>query len=573
MSPRAWPVVLAVTVLTVFTLAAFWPGIDGDFLNWDDDRNFVENTSYRGLGLDQLRWAWSTYHLGVWQPLSWMLFGLEFEMGEMDPVVYHRSSLVLHVLNAVVFYWMAVTILRCALRRSCGIEDPRARTAPAGIHVCAAAAALLFATHPLRVEAVAWISCQPYLPAALFYQLAICIYVGGRDPTAARTLSRGRLAAVFVCYILAVTSKAVAVSLPVVLLILDVYPLRRWHSRRGRWARLGMWRGWAEKIPFIVVAMAVSLWAAAAKDYSESRVPFSAFDPDARLAQSAYGLVFYIWKTISPFDLIPYYRVPEDLSLFAWRYGLAAVGVGVVTVFLVLWRRRAPAALAAWAAYIVILLPNLGLVEISQQIAADRYSYLAVMPVMVLFGGALFTVWQRTGRNRRLARSAVVIGVVAAALALTTASRRQTAAWRDSLSLWRTTLEVDPRCAVAECQLGHALATQSRLEEAVVHLESAIALKPEFSFARSNLGAILYAQGRFADAAEHLERALAVGPALGKRDLAKTHAGLGAAYAGLGRYDAAWKHTREARRLGLEAADKMIEYLRGVSEEPTTPAP
>jgi tetratricopeptide (TPR) repeat protein len=602
---------MAIALLGV-TAAAFSPGLHGEFLNWDDDRNFTDNPSYRGLGLQQVRWAWQTYHLGVWQPLSWILLGLQYEIGELDPVIYHRASLALHALNAVVFYWLALMLLRTA--RSIGNTDFRGRESPssdcgpdaptAGLHLCAAAAALLFATHPLRVEAVAWISCQPYLPAALFYMLAVLAYLRGHRQTtttehshgpapslrtqAPQTTRWGWLAVALVCYLLAVASKAVAVTLPAVLLILDVYPLRRWGGRRSAaernsarprggssWVLPG--HVWIEKLPFFAVAIVISLWAAAAKDYSQSRVPFSSFDADARLAQAAYGVVYYLHKTVVPTDLIPYCRLPEGLSLSNWRFGLRAAAVVAITIGLIALRRRWPAALAAWAAYVLILLPNLGMVQISQQIAADRYSYLAIMPLMLLLAGGLFGLWQSRRSRRWALRGGLLVGVLAATTGLLFLSRAQTLVWRDSTTLWTETLATDPDCAVAECNLGVALLAASPggnddpapYAEASRHLSRAIDLRPDFAFAYGNLGTVLCRAGRPEDAIFSFERALALGADLAARDLAKIHAGLGEAYAALRQDDLAWKHTRQAQRLGFTEANKMIEYLRKFSKEPS----
>ncbi|MBN2562966.1 MAG: tetratricopeptide repeat protein [Phycisphaerae bacterium] len=566
-----WLTVLIVIVLVAIVLAAFWPALNGAFLNWDDDRNFVENPDYRGLGIKQSAWALRTYHLGVWQPLSWMLLGLQYELGEMDsaggaesaggmdPAIYHQFSLILHAINVVVFYLMAVALLQAGLR-----QTGRATTA---VCVCSAAMAMLFAVHPLRVEVVSWVSCQPYLPAALFYMLAVLAYVQGRRRAESPRSWYKWLAVVFACYLLGVASKAVVVSLPAVLLILDVYPLGRWGGPNGWLSRPGL-RVWIEKLPFFAVAVVVSVLAAAAKDYSDSRMPFSVFDADAQLAQSAYGLIFYLFKTMAPVNLIPYYRLPDDLDLATLRFGLCAAVVLAVTIGLAVLRRRWPAVLAMWVAYIVILLPNLGIVQISQQIATDRYSYLAIMPVMVLLAGAMLKMWQSRGRHRIAIRSALLTGVCAITLIFTLASRRQTGVWNNSIALWKATLALDPDCAVAECNLGVALLTKQQYVEASRHISKAIDLDRDFAWAYSNLGTILLEANRFKDAAVCFERALDVEPPLSHLDRAKAHAGLGAACAGLGQYDSAWRHTRRAQQMGLEVAQKMIDYLKTVSEEP-----
>jgi len=253
--------VLSVGLIGV-TASAFWPVLDGEFLNWDDDRNFLENVSFRELGWAQLRWAWSTYHLGVWQPLSWLLLGVQYELGGLDPAVYHATSMILHVANVLMLYLLVLEVLRIGLPAGAAVHPatkaqlgtskpipfPTDRPVnPAAIRLCAAAAVAVFAVHPLRVEVVSWISCQPYLPAVFFCQLGILLYLRGcRRPASTRTGGcpanqprAATLVAVFACYVLAVMAKAVAVSLPAVLLILDAYPLRRFSCVGGGAVQVG----------------------------------------------------------------------------------------------------------------------------------------------------------------------------------------------------------------------------------------------------------------------------------------------------------------------------------------------
>jgi len=552
----AWlPWVLAATIVT-FVVMAYRPVLGHGFLNWDDDRNFVLNEAYRGLGGEELAWAWRTYHLGVWQPLAWVLFGLQHAIGGMQPGVYNAVSLAWHVAVALLVYALAVRLIRVSSR-----DDLTGRRVT--VHLAAAGAALLFAVHPLRVEAVAWVSCQPYLPAAFFFFLGVFVYVGGHSDRPGRSLRAVALA--LVCYVVAVGFKAVAISLPVVLLICDVYPLRRLGGRAD-WATPSARRALVEKIPFVFVAVFVAIWAAEAKDASQSRMPLAALDVSERVAQGAYGLVFYLARTIVPTDLHAYYRLPADMQLATPRYMVMAAAVVVVGVLLVLFRRRVPAVVAAVAAYGVILLPNLGLVQISQQAAADRYSYLATVPLVLLLAGGLYAAWRRLERPAVVAATMLVVAVAGGVLA--TAAQRQTAIWRTSEALWAATIAADPECAVAECNLGHALVMKGRFAEASGHLSRAIDLRPDFAFAWGNLAAILLEAGRYDEAVLCGERALELGPDLADGDRARIHALLGEAYAALRKDEPAWRHTRAAQRLGFEEAARMVEYLRRFSEEP-----
>ncbi len=557
-------------MLCAVTAAAFWPTLDNQFLNWDDDRNFVDNEDFRSRGLPLIRWAWSTYHLGVWQPLSWCLLSLQHSLGGLDPAIYHAASLLLHIASAVVVYFLIIVVLRKAVPEV-------ALRSPFALRLAAAASSMLFAVHPLRVEVVAWISCQPYLPATLFFLLAVLSYLRGyRNEPGREGLRWPWWLLTFALYALAVMSKPIAVTLPGVLLLLDAYPLRRFAGRPRRPVRVFL-LALIEKLPFFAVGLVVSLWAAEAKDFSETRAPFAFAAFPARLAQSFYALLFYLSKTIAPRELIAYYELPADISIWARPYAVYGVAVLAISAALILLRRRCPGALAAWSAYVLILLPNLGLVQISQQIAADRYSYLAIVPLTILLAAGLLMLLDRapvaclsltSALGGRLPRATLlaILTVVIVALALT--SRRQTRMWHDSISLWNAVLAVNPECAVAECNLAVAFIEQGRYADASSCLSRAINLQPDFAFAHANFGTLLLNAGRHEEAVAALREALAKGGGLAPRDLARIHASLGAAYAAMRRDDLAWKHTREAWRLGFKQAEKMMEYLRRFSVEP-----
>lgn len=525
-------------------VAAFLPCVEGEFLNWDDAQNFQENEAYRGLGAAQLRWACTTYHMGVWQPLAWIILGGQYLLGGLAPRTYHFTSIALHGLNTVLVYVLFVQLLR--------------RTAAAwtetSIRIGAAAAALLFGVHPLRAEAVCWVSCQPYLPAVAFCLLSIMAYLRAQPPGG--PVSARWLLACFGLFVAAILCKAVAVSLPVVLLILDIYPLRRWgDAKAGRRQATG--RILLEKLPFFAVSLAASVWAMAAKEYTETRSPIHEFDLSARVAQSFCGLLFYFWKTLVPTHLLAFYERPPDAGILVAPYAACAAAVIAAGIVLFLLRRRRPAWGAAALTYFLVLLPNLGLVQISQQLATDRYAYLAIIPIMALAAAGIAGLWDRGGSTR----AAMALAVAAAAFTLTWMSRRQCAMWNNSVVLWGTVIERDPNCAVAHTNLGEALMARGQYGEASGHLSRATEIAVDMPFAWSNLGVLMCKARRFEDAATCGERALASRPSLRGRDLARTHAMLGEAYAGLRRDEQAWLHTQRARDLGLIEADRMLEYL------------
>src|SRR5438132_2794902 len=236
-----------VPLLVAFsTLAAFLPTLHNQFVAWDDGKNFLDNRHYRGLAWTHLRWMWTT-HGGHYIPLTWMTFGLDYLLWGMNPFGYHLTSLLLHAANAVVFFFVARRILTLAL--------PGPSERGHALAVSAGVAALVFAIHPLRVESVAWVTERRDVLSGLFYLSTILMYL-----RACEREERGRgwywlSVAVFVCALL---SKSMVVNLPVVLLILDVYPLRRLGGSIGWWSAPAR-RVYVEKIPFVLLAAAASV--------------------------------------------------------------------------------------------------------------------------------------------------------------------------------------------------------------------------------------------------------------------------------------------------------------------------
>src|SRR6058998_3018459 len=270
-------------VIAFSTFAAFLPTLHNQFVSWDDDKNFLENPDYRGLAWTNLRWMWTT-HLGHYIPLTWMTLGLDYLLWGMNPLGYHLTSLLLHAANAVVFFFIVRRILTRAL--------PSPSERGYALAVSAGVAALGFAIHPLRVESVAWVTERRDVLSGLFYLSAILIYLRACEGGA-----RGRgwywlSVAVFVCALL---SKSMVVNLPVVLLILDVYPLRRLGGFVGWWSGPAR-RVYVEKIPFVFLAAAASAVALMAQLSVHTVTSLAQLSVPGRLAVSAYGFSFYLWK-------------------------------------------------------------------------------------------------------------------------------------------------------------------------------------------------------------------------------------------------------------------------------------
>src|SRR5213592_645132 len=495
-SAQRWVRWLAPLLVALFTLAAFLPALQNQFVNWDDKDNFLDNPHYRGLGWTHLRWMWTT-HLGHYIPLTWMTLGLDYLLWGMNPVGYHLTNLLLHAANAVVFFFVVRRLLTRAL--SSPSERGHALALSAGF------ASLVFAIHPLRVESVAWATERRDVLSGLFYLLTILLYLRARERE-----ERGRAwywlsVAAFVCALL---SKSMVVNLPVVLLILDVYPLRRLGGAVG-WLSESARRVYVEKIPFVLLAAGASAIALMAQLSHDTMVSVVQLSGLGRLAVSAYGLSFYLWKMVAPVNLSPLYELPPAVNPWAPPFLLSYGVVVAITAIVLAFRRRVPGLPAAWVAYIVVLLPVLGIFQSGPQIAADRYTYLAGLGWAILAGAGLLSCWRSSRRSKTGTPANWLLAGIAfcVVVGLGVLTWSQAKVWRDSERLWAHTLAIDPNSPLAQNNFGYELYRQGKLAEAIEHYRQALQIKPDYALAHANWGLALIHQGKLAEALEHLQQA------------------------------------------------------------------
>jgi len=477
---RGAPLVVAALAIVVFL-----PALRAGFVTWDDNRNFLDNPAYRGLGWTQLRWMWTTTHMGHYVPLTWMTLGLDYVLWGMNPFGYHLQNVVLHAVNAILVFFVASRIL--ALAGVVSRHDAREAVTTSVL------AALVFAIHPLRAESVAWITERRDMVSLLWYLASVLCYLRFASATPARW--RWYIAAVAL-FVAALLSKATSMTLPAALLVLNVYPLRRFGGTAGYSSPAS--RGiWLELVPFAAVALvAAGASIVALHPPDQLGVP-------AKIAVSAYSLAFYLWKTVIPTGLAPLYEMPKRVNAWEARYAISYVVVVAISVGAWLARRRWPGVTAAWAAFVLVLLPMLGVVQNGPQIVADRYTYHAAPIVGLLVAGA-WARWRGATIGVRLAVPACVLTVLA------TATWRQTGYWRASERLWARVLSVDSTSSIAQIAMGDLLIAQGRAAEAAEHYGRGVELDPAYAEGHNNLGVALARDGRLAEAISHYKAAIAL---------------------------------------------------------------
>ncbi len=535
--------VLPIAVV-VLTMACFLPAVSGSFLNWDDNVNFQENPAFRGSGSDQVRSALTSTRFGHYIPLTRLSWSLNYALGGMDPWGYHLLNVLLHAGNALVFYSVARRLLAAA--GSGGVQD--ARTRP-DLCVAAAVAALAFGLHPLRAEPVAWITGRADVLCGGFVLLATWTYlkaVDGADRARPRFMAMTGLALAA-----AILSKGAALPLPLALLLLDVYPLRRL-TRTGPWALV------REKIPLFVVSLTGAIVVGLAVRSGAVLTRSEEYGVVARVAVAAYSFCVYPLRFVWPAALSPLYEMPARVGLSERRFGLAVLTCLLVTVLLVLLRHRWPAGLAAWAFSAIMLAPTSVALRLGADLAPDRYSYLSGLGFAMLVGGAAVAVCRglRTTRPRpRAVAFGLGVIVLLALGGLALVARDQVRIWKDDESLWRRAARLDPASPSAASNLGSALRAKGRLDEAALQSERALRLKPDFPEAHLNLALIRARQGQGGEAERHFRRALELRPRS-----APAHLGLASTLEGQGRPEEAFAHFRKALEIEPRSAGAHNDF-------------
>ncbi len=467
---RAW-VLAGLAAIVVF--AVYSRTLGHEFVDWDDTGVLTENPFWRGLGAEQIRWMFTTNHYGHYQPITWLTYGLDYELWEMNPTGYHLTNNLLHSINTLLVYFVALILLGSALRSNGGF-----------VRLGAAAAALLFGLHPLRVESVAWATERRDLVSAMFILLTVLAYLRYADPQ-----RRGRawwFALALLAYVMSMLSKVGGAPLPVVLLVLDWYPLRRLGLWPRQWRDRSTLRIVAEKIPLLLIAVGFSV-ATIMQQTGRWLIPLEAHGLVARTAQAFYGLVFYIWKTVLPWGLQPLYEMHLPLDPVAVRFVIAFVlVVAAVVAALTLWQRGRPAFLAAGLCYAAMLGPVLGFFQNGPQIVADRYSYLSTLGWLLLAAAGLVWLLRRVA-GRPALTAAVGVTTAAVLAGLGTLTWRQSAVWRDTESLWAYLVRADPDSSFANNGYGYVLRTRHRADEAVEYFRTAIRINPGNREAHENL--------------------------------------------------------------------------------------
>jgi tetratricopeptide (TPR) repeat protein len=502
---RIAALLLAIGVVLVYAQT----GAHG-FISYDDDRYVYANDIVKaGLTRRGVRWAITTFTAGNWHPVTWISHMLDCQFFGVLPGAHHLVNSGFH-LGATLLLFLALARMTGRLWRS-------------------ALVAGAFAIHPLHVESVAWIAERKDVLSTFLGMLAVLAYV-----RYTRRPGRVRLFVVCLLFGLALLAKPMLVSLPLVLLLLDYWPLGRigWPPTRLDLRRLTM-----EKTPLFALSGAACVVALLAQRAAGAVAPLAELPPHERLANACVAVVVYLARCFWPAHLgvlYPYAKVS------AAGLALAVALLIAITAVCVGSARQRPYLLVGWAWFVVMLIPVIGIVQVGVQSMADRYTYLP------LVGLALAVIWgigDLTSRQASLHRGAAIGGVLVL-LILGALAYRQAEYWRDSRTLFEHTLAVTKGNYVIENNLGVVRAREGDRSGAVRDFQAALAIRPEYAEAHSNLGSLLAQSGQMQEAVSHLTEAVRLNP-----QYAEAQSNLCLALLQAGRNADAVPHCAEAVRL------------------------
>jgi protein O-mannosyl-transferase len=573
-------------LLVAAVLVCYTPVTHNGFLNnYDDDAYITSNPHVRaGLTRATVKWAFTTYHAANYHPLTWLSHALDCQLFGLNSGAHHEVSALLHAANAVLLFLLLLHATGSAWR---------------SFFVAA-----LFALHPVNVESIAWAAERKNVLSMLFFLLALHAYVWyTRRPQA------NRYVLIVFLFVLALLSKPQVITFPLLLLLFDYWPLRRvtWGgaalkrcddetllntasaAEERTPAREPLFTeppthsvNWLllEKIPFVLLSAASAIVTMKAQKAGGAVQSLTRYSPLLRLETAAVAYLRYLGKAFWPTRLVALY--PHPTTLYPVWQVVSALLFLVLVTFLVLRHRNRRYLAFGWFWFLGALVPMLGLVQVGSQAMADRYAYIPLIGLFVIFTW-LAADWVR---SRRLPIAMVIAPAIACLLVLGILTYRQVGYWHDTQSFWERTLVLTDNNYVAHDSLGEYLARRGDTEEAAAHFRAALAIRPDDLPANLNLGTYEHGQGNLRAAIDRYQMVAfyAADPTL----RATAYGNLGSAYRQLGDTARAKQCFEEALEvqpnrpmpmvligLGLIAqkngdfSEAVREYSRAMAAEPT----
>ena len=500
-------------LLAVVTLLVYAPAARNGFVVLNDPSYVVNNPHVRdGLAPAGVRWAWASFREGGY-PLAWLSHMLDCQLFGLKPAGHHLMNVLLHVLNTLLLF--------AVLSRMTGSAGRSAFVAA------------LFAVHPLQVESVAWVAARRDLLGSFFGFLALGAYAAYSAKG-----GWGRYLLVAAWFVLGLMSAPMVMILPLVLLLLDAWPLQRCKLRS--WPVLV-----AEKLPLVLLSLAMAALTCAARQKAAGAIPAENLTAGYRLAGMAVACASYIGKMFWPRGLAVFYPPPGGVIPWGGVLPGAAILLAMTTLA-VLVRRSQPHMLMGWLWYLGALLPAIALALPGERAMADRHAYVPLVGLFIMIVWGVAEAASGRGQRGLGVAGAVVL------LALAVQAHAQVGSWRSSETLFRRALAVTADNWFAEYALGNVLAADGRVDEAIGHYREAVRIQPGYLEPRRQLGLVLSARAQTDEALWQYMEALRRRP-----DDIRVRLGLAATLLAMDRPEEAMEQYREALRLDPNSVDAL----------------
>jgi len=512
--------------LVLATAAVYLQVRNHEFVGYDDDDYVSENARVQnGLTLDNVIWAFKTTHTGYWHPLTWLSHLLDVELFDVQSGRHHLTSVFFHILNSLLLF--------IVFRKMTG------KVWQSGF------VAVIFAVHPLHVESVAWVSERKDVLSMFFWMLALWSYARYTEhPQIHRYLP------VMGFFLMGLMAKPMVVTLPFVLLLLDYWPLKRIQFNPLKKDKaISAWRPSAgflvlEKIPLFIFVLASCFITVFAQKKSGALASSAIHPFYVRVGNAFISYLEYIQKMIWPDNLAVLYPHPGTIS--EWHFIAALILLISISYLAIRYLKQLPWLGVGWFWYLGTLVPVIGIVQVGVQALADRYTYIPLTGLFIIFA------WGVTQLMAEWRYRTIAIFAMCAALfpILMITAWTQASYWQNSRSLFTHTLNVTSNNYVIHNNLGYELAVMGRLDDALKHYREAIRINPDFEIAYVNLGKALLLKGKVNESIRYYQALLKIKPAY-----AGVHHNLGLVLLRKGDIENAIFHFQESLRINNEYAE------------------
>jgi hypothetical protein len=551
-------IMLAAVFIFCLSLWAY-SGTTSNQLVWDSV-HFIEMKEDRIANLDteNLYWMFTNVEAYNWHPFTWLSWSLDYQIyGGIKAWGFHLTNNVFHAINGAIF--LILTLVLFSLGSSKQQTNPY-KTDGYSI-IAATLAAALFAVHPQHVESVAWVIERKDLLCQMFMLLSILAYI--KYVTCGHENKIKWYLGSLCLFLMALLSKPMAVTLPVILLLLDIHPIRRTYMLKSTISTITQERTSRiilEKIPFLILSLMVVVITVIAQKVDADAVPL-----DWRVLNAFNSIMLYIGKLLVPMHFSPHYPYfldpYEKISLVNVLPAIAVLGISFLTMFA--WVKKQPAWLISWCIYLVALSPVLGLIQVGGQGAADRYAYFPTLPAYVLVGAGVLSLL----RKSRLKSYFAVLLIVLVISFLTLSTKQQVKVWSNPLTLWGQAVDSFPDHVYARNNLALAYMRIGNYEAAAIHFNESKRLQPQDVSLLAPRSLAYLHSGRYEDAMNDLIQLGVVSEANQKLQANQycIQYNLGWIYAKMGRLDDAYDLFS---RVGPESdlnpeAEQWMSWLEG----------